>query len=207
MRGPASDLAACAAGYAIGSLPFGVWLGRAAAGVDPREHGSHSMGTTNVLRTAGPAAAGAVFGLDVAKGAVAVLGARALGAGSGGQVAAGVAAVVGHSWPVFAGFQGGKGVATAFGGLIVLSPEGTVSAIAGGVTALLATRIVSVGSLVAAGSAAAGAGAAWALRGRGAGFAFAAPAATLVAVRHAGNIGRLLRGSEPRVRLRRRRAV
>src|SRR4030088_3848812 len=117
------DLAAVATGYLRGSLPIGIWLGRAARNIDVREHGSGGTGTTNVLRTVGPAAAGAVFVLDVAKGSAAVGVARRLGCDPGAQAAAGLAAVVGHSWPVMARFRGGKGGATAFGSLAVLFPR------------------------------------------------------------------------------------
>src|SRR5207302_938954 len=128
----ASDLGGCALGYLAGSLPFGLWLGRGLRGLDVRDYGSHSMGSTNVLRTVGPTAAAGVLALDIAKGSVAVLVARALGAGPGGQAAAGLAAAAGHSWPVLARFRGGKSVAVAFGSLLVLSPLGSAFAVVGG---------------------------------------------------------------------------
>ncbi|HEY2703478.1 MAG TPA: glycerol-3-phosphate acyltransferase [Candidatus Dormibacteraeota bacterium] len=210
MVGTLRGLAGCALGYSVGSVPVGLWLGRAARGLDVREHGSGSTGATNVSRVLGPAAGAAVFLLDVGKGAVAVGAARALGTGSAGQAAAGLAAVVGHSWPALAHFRGGKSVATAFGGLIVLSPPGAGAAVAGGMTALLTTRIVSVGSLAAAGSATAGTAAAWALSGprtggaqrrcsRAAAFGFTAAATGIIVLRHSPNLRRLLRGEEPRM--------
>ena len=150
MSGRARDVAACAIAYAVGSVPTGVMVSRLARGIDVRQYGSGGMGTTNVLRTVGPVAAGSVFALDVAKGSVAVLIARGLGASTAGQAGAGVAAVAGHSWPVWARFQGGKSVATGFGALLVLSPEGSMAAVVGGLAALAATRVVSVGSLAAA---------------------------------------------------------
>src|SRR5437660_100799 len=131
MGARSSAVAGVGLGYLIGSLPFGIWLGRLSKGVDVREHGSGGSGTTNVLRTVGPGAAGAVFVLDVAKGGAAVATARGLGAGRSGQAAAGLAAVVGHSWPLFARFRGGKSVATAFGALLLVSPEGSVFAVVG----------------------------------------------------------------------------
>lgn len=205
MSGRGGEVAACAVGYAVGSIPTGVVVGRLTRGLDVRDYGSGGMGTTNVLRTVGPAAAAAVFALDVAKGSVAVLAARGLGTSRGGQAAAGVAAVVGHSWPLWARFRGGKSVATAFGSLLLLSPEGSASAVVGGVSALLLSRIVSVGSLAAAASATLGSGVAGA-RGRGvAPFAFAASATAVIAVRHRANLGRLLAGTEPQVSLGRRR--
>src|SRR5258706_5959309 len=125
----ASDLAASTAGYALGSVPVGLWLGRRIRHLDVRQFGSGSMGTTNVLRTVGRAAAATTFALDVAKGSAAVLVARALGADAGGQAAAGFAAVVGHSWPALARFRGGKSVATAFGGVLLMSPVGAACAV------------------------------------------------------------------------------
>ncbi len=201
MSGLASDGGAAVAGYVIGSIPFGLLLGRATRGLDVRETGSGSMGSTNVLRAAGPAAAGATFALDVGKGNAAVLCARAMGAGAGGEVAAGLAAMVGHSWPVFAGFRGGKSVATAFGALLAISPEVSAYAVAGGMAALLSTRIVSLGSLVAAGSATLGAGLTTVRGGPRGPLIFAGLAATLIAVRHTDNLRRLARGLEPRVSL------
>jgi acyl phosphate:glycerol-3-phosphate acyltransferase len=201
------DLAACGAGYVLGSVPVGVWLGKAARNIDVREHGSGGTGTTNVLRTVGPAAAGAVFVLDVAKGSAAVGVARALGCDAGAQAAAGVAAMVGHSWPVLARFRGGKGVATAFGSLLMLSPEGSASAVVGGLGMLAASRIVSVGSLAAATSASLGATVAAVTRrrpGTRAALGFTLAGTGLIYYRHAANIRRLLAGTEPRVSLDRR---
>ena len=204
MSGRARDVAACAIAYAVGSVPTGVIVSRLARGIDVRQYGSGGMGTTNVLRTVGPVAAGSVFALDVAKGSVAVLIARGLGASTAGQAGAGVAAVAGHSWPVWARFQGGKSVATGFGALLVLSPEGSMAAVVGGLAALAATRVVSVGSLAAAMSATVGSGAG-ALRHSRRGlwpFAYAAVATAIIAARHSGNLRRLLEGTEPRLSLR-----
>jgi glycerol-3-phosphate acyltransferase PlsY len=200
----AADVAACAAGYALGSVPVGLWLGRRARHLDVRQFGSGSMGTTNVLRTIGPAAAAATFALDVAKGSAAVLVARALGADAAGQAAAGFAAVIGHSWPAFASFRGGKSVATAFGGVLLLSPVGSACAVAVGLPSLVATRIVSVGSLSAAAAATVGSGVHWAFfGGPPAGFAYTAGVSAVVVLRHRANLRRLARGEEPQVRLRR----
>jgi glycerol-3-phosphate acyltransferase PlsY len=201
----ASDLAAAGVGYALGSLPVGLWLGRRIRQIDVRNFGSGSIGTTNVLRTVGPAAALATFALDVGKGSAAVLVARALGAGSAGQAAAGFAAVVGHSWPALARFRGGKSVATAFGGLLVMSPVASACAVAVGVPALVATRTVSVGSLSAAAAATVGSGVHWALGGSPEAFAYTA-GVTVVVIRHHANLRRLVRGEEPQVSLRKRPA-
>jgi glycerol-3-phosphate acyltransferase PlsY len=205
MSGLVSDAGIVAAGYAIGSIPFGLLVGRAARGLDVREMGSGSTGSTNVLRAAGPAAAGATFALDIAKGSAAVLCARSLGASSGGQIAAGWACMVGHSWPAFAGFRGGKSVATGFGALLAISPEVSAYAVAGGLSTLAATRVVSLGSLAAAGTATVTAGISAARGGSRGTLVFAGLASALIAVRHTDNLRRIARGAEPRVSLRRRR--
>lgn len=202
MSGLLTDAGATATGYAIGSVPFGVLLGRATRGLDVRNFGSGSMGATNVLRTFGPAAAAATFGLDVGKGTAAVVCARTLGASRDGEVAAGLAAMVGHSWPMFASFRGGKSVATAFGGLLAISPEASGWAVAGGLSGLAATRIMSVGSLAATGMATLAA-AVRASRGDSLGpLVYTGLASLLIAIRHSANIRRLVRGVEPRVSLR-----
>jgi glycerol-3-phosphate acyltransferase PlsY len=199
------DTGAAAAGYAIGSIPFGLMLGRATRGMDIRDVGSGSMGSTNVYRVIGPAAAVTTFALDVGKGVAAVSVARAMGAGPEGEVAAGLGAMVGHSWPALAGFRGGKSVATAFGVLLATAPELAVCAVAGGVTALTTTRVVSIGSLSAAASATLGAGISAMRGGRVAPLVFTGLATTLIAVRHSENLRRLARGREPRFSLRRAR--
>src|ERR1700675_1180316 len=132
MAGNAAAAASCAAGYLIGSVPFGLIVGRAAGGLDVRDFGSGNMGTANVLRTVGARAGAITFALDVAKGAAAIGLARRLGADPATQAAAGLAACIGHSWPVFARFRGGKAVATAAGALVLVSPPAFVFAAAGG---------------------------------------------------------------------------
>ena len=203
MRGRLSDIAGCAAGYAIGSVPVGLLLGKAARGLDVRDFGSGNMGATNVYRILGPAAGALTFAADVGKGAAAVRVARALGADRSGQAMAGLAAVVGHSWPALARFRGGKGVATGFGGLLMVSPEASVYAVVGGVSALLTTRIVSLGSLSAAASATIGGVVRYRRTGDRVPLVFAGLTSVLLAVRHGDNLRRLARGSEPRVSLRR----
>jgi glycerol-3-phosphate acyltransferase PlsY len=119
-------------GYLLGSIPFGVLIGKRTAGVDIRQYGSGRMGTTNVLRTIGRKAAVLAACLDILKGALVVVfaglivgesyllvGDYALGM-LAAQVLAGLAAIVGHIWSVFLKFKGGRGVATFFGGLIAL---------------------------------------------------------------------------------------
>ena len=132
-------------GYALGSLPIGYLVAQGASGVDLRRVGSGNVGATNVYRTGGPRRGVVVMIADVAQGAGAVL----LAGGGPMAVAAGVAAVVGHIYPVWLGFKGGKGVATASGVFGVLAPWPTlIAAAAFGVT-VARTRLVSLGSIVA----------------------------------------------------------
>lgn len=198
----ARDVAAILCAYLLGSMPFGVWMGHLHRGVDIREHGSGGSGATNVLRTAGPGAAAATFILDIAKGAVAVVVAHLLGADQAFQLLAGLAAMVGHCWPVWARFRGGKAVATGLGALIVIAPGLVLWAVAGGVVALAITRIVSVASLCATAAAALAAIVTAVLAGSAQNsWIFVVPAALLVAYRHRANLGRLLRGAEPKLSL------
>jgi glycerol-3-phosphate acyltransferase PlsY len=199
MGGNAATAASCAAGYLIGSVPFGLIVGRAVGGLDVRDFGSGNMGTANVLRTVGARAGAITFALDVAKGAAAIGLARRCGADPAAQAAAGLAACVGHSWPVFARFRGGKAVATAFGGLLMVSPEAAAWATVGGIGALALSRTMSVGSLTAAGTATLGAGLDSSRHHNAVPFVFTALASTLVIVRHASNIRRIARGEEPQL--------
>jgi acyl phosphate:glycerol-3-phosphate acyltransferase len=199
MAGNKAAAAGCAAGYLIGSVPFGLIVGRAVGGLDIRDFGSGNMGSANVARTIGARAGAMTFGLDVAKGVVAVRLARRLGADPTAQAAAGLAACIGHSWPVFARFRGGKAVATAAGALVVVSPPAFAWALAGGVSGLALTRTFSVGSLAATGAATVGSGV-QALRTHDlVPFAFSLLASALVVARHAPNIRRLARGEEPKL--------
>jgi glycerol-3-phosphate acyltransferase PlsY len=199
MGGKAAAAASCAAGYLIGSVPFGLIVGKTVGGLDVRDFGSGNMGTANVLRTVGARAGALTFSLDVAKGAAAIGLARRWGADPTAQAAAGLAACVGHSWPVFARFRGGKAVATAFGGLLMVSPEAAAWATVGGLGALALSRTMSVGSLTAAGTATLGAGLESSRRHDAVPFVFTALASTLVIVRHAANIRRIARGEEPQL--------
>ena len=199
MAGNAATAASCAAGYLIGSVPFGLIVGKTVGGLDVRDFGSGNMGTANVLRTVGARAGALTFALDVAKGAAAIGLARRWGADPTAQAAAGLAACVGHSWPVFARFRGGKAVATAFGGLLMVSPEAAAWATVGGLGALALSRTMSVGSLTAAGTATLGAGLESSRRHDAVPFVFTALASTLVIVRHAANIRRIARGEEPQL--------
>ena len=132
-------------GYAVGSLPIGYLVAQSARGVDLRQVGSGNVGAANVYRTSGLPMAVTVMLADAAKGAGAVL----LGGGGVTGVAAGVAAVFGHIYPVWLGFRGGKGVATASGVFSVLSPVPTAIAAVAFAIIVARTRFVSLGSIVA----------------------------------------------------------
>lgn len=138
--------------YLLGSIPTAVWVSKLFFGVDVRTLGSGNAGATNVARTLGWKAALPVVLVDVGKGALAVALPKLLTVSFPVwlPLACAVAAVVGHTFPVFAGFRGGKGVATAGGGLLVLAPALVGIAALVWLFVVLATRIVSLASLLAA---------------------------------------------------------
>jgi glycerol-3-phosphate acyltransferase PlsY len=189
-----------AAGYLAGSIPFGYVLGRSILGVDVRTVGSGNIGATNVARAGGKALGVLVVVLDAAKAIVPILVARRLlGDAPGAQawtVGVAIAAFVGHLFPVWLGFRGGKGVATAFGIFLVLAPWGALAGAAAWGIAYGATRISSVGSL--AGTAVCAA-TAFATNGPASPISWAAVVlALLIVLRHRDNIRRLLSGEEQR---------
>ena len=141
-------------GYLLGALPFGLLMTRLVRGIDVRRYGSGSTGMTNVLRTIGPVPAVIVLVLDSGKGVLAVLLARAFDAGPAIEAASALAALVGHNWSVFIRFQGGKGIATGVGALCALSPVAGLIAILVGLPVIALSRYVSLGSVVAASTAA-----------------------------------------------------
>lgn len=142
--------------YLIGSLPSAVWIGKWFHNIDVREHGSGNAGATNVIRVLGWKTGIPVLLIDVAKGALATLLPLFFKLAEpesslliNYQIIAGVTAIVGHIFPVFAGFRGGKGVATIFGVLLALHPLLTLSCIGVFLIVLLITGIVSVSSITA----------------------------------------------------------
>jgi glycerol-3-phosphate acyltransferase PlsY len=187
-------LVAVALGYLAGSVPFAFLVARR-RGVDLRRAGSGNVGASNVLRTSGVPDAVVALCLDVAKGALAVLVAQRLSGGPTTLVAAGLAAVLGHIYPVWLGFRGGKGVATATGVFIVLAPIAVAIAGTAFALAVWVTRYVSVGSMTAAVTLAVTATATVSPE-----VALGAAAVAVIIVgHHRGNLGRLLAGTEPRV--------
>jgi glycerol-3-phosphate acyltransferase PlsY len=187
---------AVAAAYLIGSIPFSYLVARAWGVADVRRVGSGNVGATNVMRSAGRAAGLAAFALDFAKGALAAwLALRIEPAGTLAALAA-VAAVVGHMFPVWLRFQGGKGVATGAGAFAPLAPLPTAGALVVFLVVAAATRYVSLGSVAAALALAAFALASE--RPAPVGWA-AALVAALVVWRHRSNLQRLFSGTERRL--------
>lgn len=136
-------------GYGLGSLPLGYLVASRAKGIDLRRVGSGNVGAANTYRTAGLAAALIVVCVDIAKGASSVFFAARFASGAADPVAAGVAAIIGHIYPVWLRFHGGKGVATACGVFWMLAPLATAIAATVFVLIVWATRYVSLGSIVA----------------------------------------------------------
>jgi glycerol-3-phosphate acyltransferase PlsY len=137
-------------GYLLGAIPFGYIAGKLFGGVDVRDHGSGSIGMTNVMRTVSPPVAILVLALDMGKGAGAVVLAMFIADAPLVETLTGIAVIVGHSWSVFIGFSGGKGTATGWGALFALSPIAGIVASVIGVGLVALTRYVSLGSMVAA---------------------------------------------------------
>jgi acyl phosphate:glycerol-3-phosphate acyltransferase len=181
-------------GYLLGSIPFGLLLTRAAGLGDIRSVGSGNIGATNVLRTGNKGLAAATLLLDGLKGGVAVLLATWLG-GHDAVLWAGIGAVLGHAFPVWLGFKGGKGVATSYG--VVIAAAWPVGLAAGAVWLAMAaaTRISSLAALVSFALAPVLAAALADLTI----VKLALVIAVLVFARHHANIRRILAGTEPRI--------
>lgn len=142
--------------YLLGSIPAAVWIGKSFHNIDVREHGSGNAGTTNVIRVLGWKTGIPVLLIDIAKGWLASmlpvffrLAETQSGLLTNLQIIAGVIAIIGHIFPLFAGFRGGKGVATVFGVLLALHPLLTLSCIVVFLIVLFITGIVSVSSMSA----------------------------------------------------------
>jgi glycerol-3-phosphate acyltransferase PlsY len=188
-----------ALGYALGSVPFGLILTRLTGAGDLRQIGSGNIGATNVLRTGRKGLAASTLLLDMGKGVVAVLLARAIWGDPGAWLAAPLlaagAAMLGHCFPVWLRFRGGKGVATMLGVALGLAwPVGLICALVWAAAAKL-SKISSVGGM----SAAVAAPLVALALGHGAMAPVLAVCAALVVARHHQNIARLIAGSEPRV--------
>jgi glycerol-3-phosphate acyltransferase PlsY len=193
--------AAALIAYLLGSIPFGFIAGRV-AGVDVRQHGSGNIGATNTLRVLGKKYGYAVFAADVLKGFLAVRIALWLAQFNPSAsyfvgILAALFVVVGHSFPVWLGFRGGKGVAAAAGACLGLLPVATFIALIVWIAVFFLFRFVSLASIVAAIALPLSA---W-LLGNARDpiiLGFSLLIAALIIVRHSGNIVRLLQGREPR---------
>ncbi|HWE64244.1 MAG TPA: glycerol-3-phosphate 1-O-acyltransferase PlsY [Chloroflexota bacterium] len=184
-------------GYLLGAVPSGLLVGKLVKGVDLRDFGSGKTGATNALRTLGTVPAVLVIALDLLKGLVAILIAQALTHAVAAECLAGLAAAIGHNWPVYAGFRGGRGVLVSYGIFWVLCWPAALASSAIGMVIIAVSRFVSLGVLVGAviGTAAAiplvltGHFSPWVLL-------YAALGAALIVVRHRDNIERLRAGTE-----------
>ena len=187
-------------GYLLGSIPFAYIAGKVSRGIDLRQHGSGNLGATNVYRTLGAKVASVVFVLDTLKGALPVLAVRQYAIGPHldlWAIAAGVAAIVGHAKPIFLLWKGGgKGVATAGGVFLALTPIPTLASMATFIVVVLLSGYVSVASLTAAVVLPVVLGATSGVRSPL--FVVSVVIAVFVFWTHRANIGRLRRGEEHR---------
>jgi len=181
-------------GYGLGSIPFGMVLAKVMGLGNLREIGSGNIGATNVLRTGNKTAAALTLLLDGAKGAVAVLLARAYAGGDAVQLAA-LMALLGHCYPVWLGFRGGKGVATFLGLMLALAWPVGIACCVTWLAAAKLSRISSMGALVAAASSVI-----WVLlMGYGGLLILVVLLTALIFWRHRENIARINAGTEPKI--------
>lgn len=182
--------------FLLGSIPFGYVAGRLFGSVDIRKHGSGNIGATNVVRTLGRLPGAFVFLADVLKGAAPVVVAAAWGHPPWAVAAAGILAVCGHVWSVFLNFNGGKGIATAFGVMFALDPAAAGALFLIWLVVVFLTRYVSLASLVGAVSFPI----LLLLFGHPTAVIVGGVALSLIAIwRHRSNISRLLAGCEYRI--------
>lgn len=182
--------------YLLGSIPFGLLVGKT-RGIDIRKYGSGNIGTSNVARILGKKAAIATLLGDGLKGLLPVLLARLIvGDAAWWLSATGLAAIVGHNWPVWLKFQGGKGVTTTYGAFLGVAPLPALATI---LTWVVVTKTTNKSSLAAVVSAPAAPLCAWLFRTPAAVIAFAGIGCVMIYVRHISNIQRLIAGTESRL--------
>lgn len=194
MAGPMNIFVALVVAYLLGSVPF-AYLAGWMRGVDIRTVGSNNVGATNALRTLGKGIGFAVMGADIGKGLVATLVAQALTETPWPLVAA-CAAILGHVFPLWLGFQGGKGVAVGGGAVLGIMPVPVLILMGAFVVIVALTRYISLGSIL---SAAAFAPVTFVLGEPWPNVVFAAAASVFLITKHRANIGRLLRHEELRL--------
>ncbi len=183
-------------GYLAGSIPFAILVSRVMGLPDPRTYGSGNIGATNVLRSGKIVAAVLTLVGDAGKGCAAVLVAQALGADGEQAALVGFSSFIGHCYPVWLRFRGGKGVATAAGVLLALDWRVGVIVIAVWLAIAVVSRYSSLAAIVGAVAAPL---AAWYFLGTGPVLACVAAMSVVLVVRHRVNIGKLLRGEESRI--------
>lgn len=208
MSDPVVAIAVLLTAYLVGAVPSGVIVGRLWRGVDIRSYGSGGSGATNVARTLGSRAGAAVLASDVGKGVIVAVIARLVSPDAWQAwilAAAGTTAVLGHMFPVYIRFKGGKGVATGLGALFVISPAAGVVALIGVAIAAL-TRYVSLGSIIGSGLSLGSLAALSVFQVSVLGIRhdrwyllFAIPVGLLILWRHQSNIDRLAKGDESRL--------
>jgi acyl phosphate:glycerol-3-phosphate acyltransferase len=191
-----STIVVLIAGYLLGSIPFAYLLARRHRGIDLRLAGSGNVGTANLLRTTTKKIGASAMVLDMGKGIATVLVARQIDPGATGPAVAGIAAVLGHIYPVWLGFRGGKGVATTCGVFAVLAPAATAIAGVFFILTVWWTRYVSLGSVIA--SALLGP-LAYVTGSSGITVIAAMIVAGIVIERHRSNLGRVMAGVERRI--------
>ncbi len=188
---------ACILSYLVGSIPTGLVLGKLIWHVDLREYGSHNIGATNAWRTLGKGPGVTICVLDLLKGALGVWFGLHFSGAPAALVLGGIFAIVGHSWSLFLGFKGGKGVATGLGVILMLMPKATLFVFLVWLLLVLLTRYVSLGSIVAAALVPVFA---WFFNEPAEYILFGLAAAIFVIYRHKSNIGRLLNGTESKIK-------
>ena len=190
-------IAALAAGYLIGSVPSGLWIGRLVAGVDLRSGGSGKVGATNAFRRLGLRWSLVIFLLDVGKGALPVAIVFVAFDSPTPEALAGLAAIVGHVYPLYAGFRGGRAAATGFGAVIVLTSSAALFALATALAVFAITRIMSLSVILGITVSAVAQGLLIAYGAEPDGYyVFAVAAWLIVLIAHRDNIQRLAAGTE-----------
>lgn len=182
--------------YVLGSIPFAILVSRWRKGIDVRDYGSGNMGATNVLRVVGKGAGGLTLLADMGKGLVPVLLARALELSPAEVGLVALATVLGHLYPIFVGFRGGKGVATGLGAFLGMMPLATLLAVGVWAICLALSRYVSLSSILASLSLPL---IALFFSSPQIQVVFAAVIALLVSYRHRENAQRLLAGTEEKI--------